>query len=236
MSKLIAVGLLAVAWGLTACGDDKGTGPEADNRAEGSSSDLVVESPWVSNSSPRAGASFTLKVTVRNLGNGQSGTTTLRYYLSTDTTFSTSDTQVDTDVVSVLAGSGTSTESIEVTAPSSAGTYYYGACVDTVSGESAPGNNCSPAVLVTVGESTGPTEPEPTTEDPAAAQTRATELFGKLVPVMQEGFLKLVVGGGTIEGEAGGATLDGDEWGFIDQDGNWVVQPRFERLRLGTTR
>ena len=35
-------------------------------------------------------------------------------------------------------------------APSSAGTYYYGACVDNVSGESDIRNNCSTGVRVTV--------------------------------------------------------------------------------------
>ena len=35
-------------------------------------------------------------------------------------------------------------------APSSAGTYYYGACVDPVPGESATGNNCSSGVPVRV--------------------------------------------------------------------------------------
>ena len=65
-------------------------------------------------------------------------------------TISTSDTQVGTDIVSGLSAFGVSDESISLTAPSTAGTYYYGACVDPVSGESATGNNCSSAVSVTV--------------------------------------------------------------------------------------
>ena len=39
--------------------------------------------------------------------------------------------------------------SIGLTSPSSAGTHYYGACVEPVSGESDTGNNCSSAVAVT---------------------------------------------------------------------------------------
>ena len=120
------------------------------------SPDLVVESPSVSNSSPNAGASFTLRATVRNQGNGQSASTTLRYYRSSNATISTSDTQEGTDGVSALSASGTSPESISVTAPSSAGTYYYGACVESVSGESNTGNNCSSAVQVTVGAASAP--------------------------------------------------------------------------------
>ena len=115
--------------------------------------DLVIQTPSVSDSSPNAGESFTLSATVRNQGNGLSASTTLRYYRSTDATISTGDTQVGTDAVGGLAASGTSAESISLTAPSTAGTYYYGACVDPVSGESDTGNNCSTAVRVTVSAS-----------------------------------------------------------------------------------
>ena len=45
---------------------------------------------------------------------------------------------------------GTSAQSISLTAPATAGTYYYGACVATVSGESNTVNNCSSAVRVRV--------------------------------------------------------------------------------------
>ncbi len=113
--------------------------------------DLVVDAPTVSNSSPTAGASFTLSATVRNQGNGQSAATTLRFYRSTNATISASDTEVGSRAVGGLAASGTSDLSTDLTAPSSAGTYYYGACVESVSGESATGNNCSSAFAVTVG-------------------------------------------------------------------------------------
>ena len=115
-----------------------------------SAPDLVVRPPSVSNSSPNAGQSFTLRATVRNQGNARSAATTLRYFRSADATISTRDTQVGTDAVSGLAASGTSPESISLRAPSSAGTYYYGACVASVAGESNTGNNCSSAVRVTV--------------------------------------------------------------------------------------
>ncbi len=135
-----------------------GTGP-ASNIATGNTDtssgnqapDLVVGTPSVSDDSPTAGASFTLSATVRNQGGGSSASTTLRYYRSTDSTISSADTQVGTDSVGGLAASGTSAESISVTAPSAPGTYYYGACVDSVSGESDTGNNCSSGVAVAVG-------------------------------------------------------------------------------------
>ena len=117
--------------------------------------DLVVQTPSVSDSSPNAGESFMLSATVRNQGNGRSASTTLRYYHSLDATISTGDTEVGTDAVGSLTAAASSGESISLTAPSSAGTYYYGACVDPVSGEYATRNNCSRAVTVTVASSTG---------------------------------------------------------------------------------
>ena len=107
--------------------------------------DLVVQTPSVSDSSPNAGESFMLSATVRNQGNGRSASTTLRYYHSLDATISTGDTEVGTDAVGSLTAAASSDQSISLTAPSTAGTYYYGACVDPVSGESATGNNCSRA-------------------------------------------------------------------------------------------
>ena len=119
-----------------------------------SAPDLVVQTPSISDTSQRAGESFTLSAVVRNEGDGPSAATTLRYYRSPDTTISMGDTQAGTDAVSGLSVSGASDESISLTAPSTAGTYYYGACVDPVSGESDTGNNCSSAVTVTVASST----------------------------------------------------------------------------------
>ena len=117
--------------------------------------DLVVVSPSVSDSSPSAGQSFTLRATVRNQGRAGSAATTLRWYRSSDATVSTTDTQIGTDAVDGLAASGASPESIRARAPSSPGTYYYGACVDSVSGESSTANNCSGAVSVSVSSGGG---------------------------------------------------------------------------------
>ena len=94
--------------------------------------------------------SFTLGVTVSNKGSSSSGSTTLRYYRSADSTVTSGDTEVGTDDVKSLAASGSSRESIDLTAPSAPGTYYYGACVDAVADESDTTNNCSPSVAFTV--------------------------------------------------------------------------------------
>ena len=116
--------------------------------------DLVVQTPSVSDSAPAAGATFTLSATVRNVGDREAAATTLRYYRSNNTTISRSDTLVGTDAVSALSASEASAESIRLTAPSSAETYYYGACVDPVSGESRIGNNCSQSVRLDTGTGT----------------------------------------------------------------------------------
>ena len=112
--------------------------------------DLIVSSATADDTTPDAGSSFDLAVEVRNRGDGPSGSTTLRYYMSTDANVTTADTSVGTDAVGALSASESSAESISLTAPSTAGTYYYGACVDSVSGESNTANNCSTAVTVTV--------------------------------------------------------------------------------------
>ena len=119
-------------------------------------SDLVVDTPTVDTSAPAAGARFTLSATVRNQGNGASDSTTLRYYESTDSTITNGDTEVGTDSVSGLDASESGDGSISLTAPSTSGTYYYGACVDALSDESDTTNNCSPAVTVTVGAAPAP--------------------------------------------------------------------------------
>ena len=116
--------------------------------------DLVVVSPTVNQSDPEAGAQFTLSVTVENDGEDDSDAATLRYYSSTDAAITTSDTQVGTDSVAGLAAAATSRQSVDLTAPSTPGTHYYGACVDAVTDESDTTNNCSASVTVMV------TEPE----------------------------------------------------------------------------
>ena len=113
--------------------------------------DLVVEPAAVDDNMPDPGGSFTLSATIRNQGGtGVSAATTLRYYRSDDAAIGRGDTEVGTDAVPALAAGEDTDASIALTAPSEAGTYYYGACVDAVSGESDTGNNCSKGVAVTV--------------------------------------------------------------------------------------
>ena len=112
--------------------------------------DLVAASPSVNPPNPASSQSFTLSVAIHNRGNAPAPPTTVRYYLSTDSTITTDDTEVGTGTVSGLAAPSTIFKLIRLTAPSSPGTYYYGACVQLVSGESDIQNNCSSASEVVV--------------------------------------------------------------------------------------
>ena len=110
--------------------------------------DLVVESPAVSESFLIAGQPFTFSATVRNAGASASPATTLTYWRRRPVEESW--TAVDTDPVDGLAASETSQESVDLTAPTQAGGYYYAACVSSVSGESDSDNNCSGLAAVNV--------------------------------------------------------------------------------------
>ena len=123
--------------------------------------DLEVQSPSVNDNDLETGDSFTLSATVRNDGDGSAAATTLRYYRSADGTITTSDAEVGTASVGALSAGATSSESISLAAPSSAGTYYYGACVDVVAGEPDTTNNCSGSVSVGVSERQTPSRGSP---------------------------------------------------------------------------
>ena len=129
--------------------------------------DLVVDSPTASETDLEAGASFTLSTTVRNQGAAAAQATTLRYHRSSDSIIGGNDSEVGNDEVDRLLGSETSAESIGLTAPSSSGTYYYGACVDPVEGESDTDNNCSSGVRVTVRSSGGTDAPDLVVDTPS---------------------------------------------------------------------
>ncbi|MDE0366828.1 MAG: hypothetical protein OXP09_14795 [Gammaproteobacteria bacterium] len=110
--------------------------------------DLVVDAK-VDDSTPEVGQTFEVSATVRNRGDASSQPTTVRYLRSSDSTISRSDTETGTDSVTGLSPSGRVTE-ISLYSYSNPATYYFGACVDSVSGESDTGNNCSAGVKVEV--------------------------------------------------------------------------------------
>ena len=72
-------------------------------------SDLVVHGPTQDDSTREPGETFRILVTVQNLGAEWSTATTVRFYRSTDTTITTSATEVGTERVGPLrhlSGSG----------------------------------------------------------------------------------------------------------------------------------
>ena len=180
--------------------------------------------PVVDNSSPVGGASFTLSAVVRNRGSGPSDSTTLRYYRSGDSTITSGDTEEGTDSVGGLAASGSSDQSIVLTAPSTGGTYYYGACVDAVSGESDTANNCSSAVAVTV--TTAPGAPVGLT----ATASGPTEIgLSWSAPASD--------GGAAITGYRIEVSNDGSSWGDLVADTNSTgTTYSHTGLTLGDTR
>ena len=112
--------------------------------------DLVAASPSVNPPDPAPGQYFTFSVALHNRGNAPSRATTLRYYRSTDSTITSDDTEVGTRTLRVLSAPGTSFKLIRLRAPSTRGTYFYGACVEPVDGEVETRNNCSPAAELVV--------------------------------------------------------------------------------------
>ena len=145
--------VVATCVGLAHCGDDgSDANPIGPTSPRQGSPDLTVALPSVIDRVEAPASQFTLTAIVRNDGDEASPSTTLRYYRSADATISTSDTAEGTAPVAGIDSRGSVSHPVALTAPSSPGTYYYGACVDAVAGESDTTNNCSASVQVTVSE------------------------------------------------------------------------------------
>ena len=150
------------------------------------SPELVLRSMSVSNEAPgssfyfsgidvNAGDAFRARTTALNRGTLASIATTLRFFRSDDRSVSSTDTQVGTSSVGALAADGTASQTVSLPAPSTAGTYYYGARVDSVSEESQTRNNCSGAVAVFGG---GPFPADDLTISSATLNSPGVVIFG----------------------------------------------------------
>ena len=104
----------------------------------------------VSDNNPNAGETITLSATVQNQGGQRSALTTLTYRVSADSDITTGDEALGTASIAALDPSATASESFQLTIPDSNKTYWLGACVDAVTGESDSNNNCSSGVKITV--------------------------------------------------------------------------------------
>ena len=119
--------------------------------------DLEVEHVTVSVELAVTGQTLRVAARVRNVGDKEAAETTAHLYLSTDSTITPSDGAVHSERLSGLAPSHGKLVLDSVAAPSSPGTYYYGACVTAVDGESDTTNNCSAtSSRVTVRKSPAP--------------------------------------------------------------------------------
>ena len=144
-------GACVVSTGDSDTSNDCSTGVQVDVAAQ--DFDLSVTAFSVSDSSVFANEPITFTATVGNASSAMhsSSAATLKYYRSSDTTITTSDTEVGTaDSISALAPAATKTETA-TDSPSVAGTYYYGACI-VASGDSDISNNCSAGVQVDVAD------------------------------------------------------------------------------------
>ena len=119
--------------------------------------DLEVPTVTPTSVTGTPGGSVRATFTIRNSGNATAAATTVRIYASSNSTISTSDTEIGDDPFRSLAAGQSRDWTVTVTLSSQAsGTFYFGLCIDAVSGESDTQNNCSPGVRVTVGGSGAP--------------------------------------------------------------------------------
>ena len=124
---------------------------ETEEETDEEEEDLIVYAS-VSDRILTPGQAFTLRARVQNQGTDAFQDLVLSYYRSSDAAISTQDTEVGTDPVGPLSAAGTSVESISLTASSTSGTYYYGACVASVRDEGDTLNYCSTGVRVVVAD------------------------------------------------------------------------------------
>ena len=164
--------------------DEPPTKPDPEIETEGP--DLVIESLRVNSTTVAAGDQFRLDVVIRNQGKAASGAATIRFYRSSDETISTVDTQVTRSSLPAVAANASKNKWVHLTAPNTAGVYYYGVCVDGVADENDTENNCSTAVKITVGT---PAIDEP----PVDATSLAKQVFNKHSGILRRQDVKEVL-------------------------------------------
>ena len=96
---------------------------------------------------------FQLIVLVQNIGKEDASSgATVRFYASTDATFSSDDEEIGTEYVKErqIEEGESEDEHYGLRAPEKPGKYYYFACVDSVDNERKTDNNCSNVVILNV--------------------------------------------------------------------------------------
>ena len=168
---------------------------EPDTEIEVEVPDLIVESIRANKTAVDPGDVFRLDALIRNQGKTPSGKATVRFYRSADETITTEDTQVRRSDLPSLAVDRTKNKWVRLTAPKTAGVYYYGVCIDDVADEGNTENNCSTAVKITVGTVTvePPVVETPATTDPEAEGSLAKQVFEKHSNILQRQDVKAVL-------------------------------------------
>ena len=119
----------------------------------GSSGAPDLEFTTVSPTSVTGSAGDTVRAdfTLRNRGNATAASTTIRIYQSSNSTISTSDSEIGRFTArSLAAGRSVTLDAGVVLGSGASRTFYFGLCADAVSGESNTANNCSRGVRVRV--------------------------------------------------------------------------------------
>ena len=141
-----------------ACVDPVTNESNTDNNCS-EASEVVVTAPELvvtlsaSRTTVAPSETINLSTLISNTGDGDATAITLRWYLSADNILDTNtDTPLPTSTLSSLGAGASITIPSTTTASNTPGSYYYFACVDPVTDESDPDNNCSDAreVVVTV--------------------------------------------------------------------------------------
>ena len=165
---------------------------------------------------------FKLIALVQNIGKADaSNGATVRFYASTDATFSSDDEEIGTKYVKErqIEEGESEDEHYGLRAPENPGQYYYFACVDSVNNERETDNNCSSVVTINV---RGP--------DLVIDSVSVDYWSGRLTTVSPNGIFELhatVLNQGTDEGSSStlryyvssDATLSDDDTEF---DTDWV--------------
>ena len=117
------------------------------------SPDLSFTDSSLSSASVTIGAAFSFSSTISNSGINPSQSAELRYYESEDASIDTSDREIGSpNSIAALETQGEESITISLTAPSSLGSCYYGACIVSVFEESNTNNNCSTALMLSVSQ------------------------------------------------------------------------------------
>jgi Peptidase family M23/Divergent InlB B-repeat domain/CARDB len=151
---------------------DQGTGSPAAT-CEGSTQQLpdLAVTVFTAPSTGAIGGQITVSATVANVGAGSVGAYRLGFYLSTDTTITTSDTYLNACDMAALAAGASQTCTGPITIPSSLfpGTYYLGVFADDLGsvGESSRSNNTAYSQITL----SGPTYTVAVSASPSAGGT-----------------------------------------------------------------